>query len=227
MRDRLEPMRAPWFVVVLTLPSELWSLSLEQLRELRSRGARVVSRWLLRCAGVSGSSWSVGFGEFTHPAGDDATWKPHYNFLGPLLAVQMKGDVREVLVLRVKRSKAELRALRVAWRAEIRAVTGWDTSDVDVHYEYRTTRAKKRHAARYFARPFPDWHWTKLNRVRWYGFLSARTWGKTREFLVGIGAADVLEDAPQGGPEEDGEIRCPECGAVMLLDYAFALAAVA
>jgi len=220
--ERMGDIARPWFAIVPTLPSEVWGVvTNSQLRTLRSRIAAFLRDWLLDCAGIGWrgrKSWSAGFWEATHPAGDlqPDRFQPHFNFVGPLLVMNIKA--RKAEFVKMRRTGAELLDLIERWTATVNEVLGTDFPVVDIHYQWKDTRAKKHHSASYNSRAFPEWHKQGVNRIRWYGFLSIRTGKKiARPILEELGLIRI-EWKSREEPCEDLEVpQCSNCGGPMVL----------
>lgn len=186
-----------WGVVVLTVPGELRG---------RVNGA-TMARWrrdVWRLVRDWARDWqwcdvrvSVGGAVVVHPCGEDEErWAPHFNVLYPLVGLY-RGRWRYAKVMV---DRAALDDLRRRWKGYLRT-WGWrGTCQPQVKYEYRGSRRRRRHAARYFARGFPMWQgWT--HRVVYYGVLAC---GK-------VGALPEVE-----GVDEVKEYVCPKCGGEMV-----------
>jgi len=211
--DRLRPIRAPWGIVVLTVPEELRSRAQgKQLDDLRRDARTMLASWFRWCAGIRSDAkdFDVGMGEWTHPVGDkDDVWKPHFNFIVPLLAVcQDRDDLHEIPSWR---SERELGVLRRLWRRVLsKRLDATINCEVDVWYEYRKAKKKQHHAAKYFARPFPEWGPADVNKTRWYGWIRNQGWTGTFGWLGSVGYVR------KHNMEERNEApECPDCGELM------------
>lgn len=218
--DHMGDVDAPWWVWVLTLPEQLWPIiTNDQINQLRRQGVNLIHdlyRDLVRIPWRGRASWLVGCFEATHPVGDvnPERFQPHFNYVGPLLLMNRREKAVKRLPLWIP--PEHLERLRHGWRDQINSVMGTAFEEVDVHYEYRTANKKKWHCARYFARPFPEWHHEGVNRVRWYGWLASRVAKNAKALLEEKGFLRVglmmegMDDQPKGG-EGDGP-PCPDCG---------------
>lgn len=203
---RMGTIKGSWAVVVLTVPPALRSrIRPDELGRYWVAVWRCVERWAL---GVRYGRERLGGVGWLHPTGDDGIeWHPHWNVIIPLVAVDRAGVGARELPGWVRERRLE--ELRSMWARTLAEVLGVELpAAVDVFYEYRKDEVRKRHALRYFGRPFPGWStWTRY--TRWLGYLNGATWRKYRAVLEAAGAI--------AGDQDPTWTPCAECGERLIL----------
>ncbi len=223
--EKFGVIRAVTGILIFTIPEQLRAQAQgDLLDKWRKRSMKLLEHWLSWRVGVS-RDFSWGGGEWTHPEGDKqpGVWTPHLNFMFPLLLLDLKKGKAKVIPTYA--STSELGVLRRAYRLLLRDVFDCEIiGEVDVKYKYRRGIGDKRHAMKYYPRPFPEWADLKVNKTRWYGFLSNATWNKKgKEALARAGRFQVQtshnaqdENGNEFGDWEPGVVRCKECQKPMM-----------
>lgn len=189
---------APWGIVVLTLPEELWTAARRPsvFRKLARAAVDTARTWFTRWH-FGGSSVQLGGALTAHPCRqNEEVWSPHFNVLVPLIGLLDDGAARRG---RYKVPPEALDHLRELWTDVLRE-HGWEPRwQPQVFYEFRLEVERKLHSARYFGRSFPMWsNWTQ--RISYWGILRRGT--------------SPLEGAePVRWPKPDALCLCVKCGA--------------
>lgn len=212
-------------VLVITFPPEFRPfMDLQVLQEIESRMLRTVRAWSRAALGgdVGGrSAW--------HPTGDvcgtcgrsgpelgklgkcpcgaNAEYKPHLNIVFPAVVRTESGDMKRRHLYLTRGQLDLLRAAVNADLAEAAEVLGlsWDPKRLNLFWQYRRTKQNKRHALRYFLRPFPAWSTPR-----------PRVWGLT----AGPSAPAQAYRAAVACPEPPATPpACPCCGQAQLAIY--------
>jgi hypothetical protein len=157
----LQAFRGRWAVLVLTYAPELRPVvrSPALLGASRRVAAALVEQFYLQRAGL-GRGWRLGIVAVDHPEGDKkpGEWKPHHNFLFPLVAFGPHGARQS---LRYTLEPSELTELRRLWRwAQEFALGAGLGRSADLWYQFVVGEGGqhgKIHQLNYVPRTFPTW----------------------------------------------------------------------
>jgi hypothetical protein len=230
---RREP-GVPWYVLTFPFADELRDALRDRklLNAVRAAALRLLEAVVLADNGIDADELALGVLEVTHPEGDRSPsvwaapdlvrkaesavtgeWKPHLNFLFPLLAAELRTTIGIVHLARRRRlrwtlTKRALALLRLGFGLLQEAVKRAPLGRSAVVYgEFRSQPEHKAHAIKYFARGFPAWS-ADAQRVRWYGLFATRVVARVPEVI----AARALEQE-RLADELRKRTCCQVCGA--------------
>lgn len=216
---------ANWGICILPFARQLRTEARRPdfLSAMRRASATMLEKWLLGIHQLS-NEWRLGIVCVDHPEGDlePGEWKPHFNFLIPMVAVNRRTGHHAQLRYHV--SQDALFALRNEWRRVQSNALGTPLKkasglrlEANVKWEFRKGRddEKKAHAMRYFFRTFPEWK-AEAQRVRYFSLFGCGVVGE----LAGVQERlkELLEQSRAQAEEFASKRLCPDCGRKMRLE---------